>query len=236
MTINTSRTTEFDIGQIVLMAYRKAGLLNEHQALDAPKSNAGKALLETIIKELEIYGVSARTVVLERVTVTALTNTYALEASTFDIVGSAVWIDGDDPDPDNPQAVFPLRPVDREQRQIIDSEAASGQPTLFYVDQTTVPISVWLWPTPSADGYVRFQSRRLAADSTDTAKTPDLERYWVQYLIHELGAQLAADNSMLAKAAYLDAIAQRKLVMCRAYANPRGSFQIGLDHPTGWSR
>lgn len=236
MTINTSRTAEFDIGQLVLMGYRKAGLLNEHQALTAAKSNAGKALLETIIKELEIYGVSARSVILERVAVTAGTNTYSLDASTFDIVGSAVWIDGTDPDPDNPLAVFPLRPVDREERQIISSESAQAQPTLFYVDQTTVPVSVWLWPTPSADGYVRFQARRLSADSTDTAKTPDLERYWAQYLIHELGAQLAADNSMLAKAAYLDGIAQRKLTMCRAYANPRGSFQIGLDHSTGWSR
>jgi hypothetical protein len=236
LTIATTRTNEFDIGQIVLMAYRKAGLLNEHQSLTTAKTNAGKALLETIVKELEIYGVAARWGVLERVTVTAGVNTLSLDATTLDVRASAVWIDGDDPDPDNPTTVLPMTSVDEERRQVISSAAAEGQPTLFYVDKTTVPISVWIWPTPISNGFIRFQSRRLAADNLDTTKTPDLERYWAQYLIHELGAQLAMDNSMLEKAVALDAIAQRKLTMCRAYSNPRGSFQIGLDHATGWSR
>lgn len=237
MTIDTSRTTELDIGQIVLMGYRKAGLLNEHQDCSAPKLAAGKMLLETIVKELEIYGVTARSVVLERITVTASTNTYSLDASTFDVVGSAVWIDGDDPDPDHPQSVFPMTAVDREQRQTITSSAAEAQPTLFYVDKTTVPISVWLWPTPVDAGYVRFQSRRLSADSTDTTKTPDLERYWAQYLIWELGHQLAVDNSLnMVRVSHLAGVAQQKLQYARAYSNPRGSFQMTLSHSTGWSR
>jgi len=237
MTIATTRTNEFDIGQIVLMGYRRAGLVNVHQGLNAAQLNAGKALLETVIKELEIYGVAARWGVLERITVTAGANTYLLDSSTLDVRGSAVWIDGDDPDPDNPQVVLPMTSVDEERRQVIGSEAAEGQPTLFYVDKTTVPISVWIWPTPVDGGYIRFQSRRLAADNLDTTKTPDLERYWAQYLIWELGHQLAVDSSLeMTRILHLAGVAEKKLTMCRAYSNPRGSFQIGLDHSTGWSR
>lgn len=235
MTIASTRTQELDIGQLILMGYRKAGLLNENQEANAAKLSAGKMLLETIVKELQIYGIYAKSVVLETVTLVAGTRTYALSANTFDVLATAVHIASTD-NVNNPQSALALTAIDREQRQTVSNESATGVPTTFYVDRTVTPITVWIWPVPAAAGWIRFQSHRLAADNFDTTKTIDLERYWAQYIIWELGSQLAADNSMLEKAAYCDAIAQRKLTMCRAYSNPRGSFQIQMDHPTGWTR
>lgn len=235
LTVAATRTEELDIGQLVLMGYRRAGLLNEHQEANAAKLNHGKMVLETIIKELQIYGIYAREVVLETVAIVTGTKTYSLASTTLDVLATAVHIDGTD-DIDNPTSALVMKMVDREQRQTISNESATGSPTMFYVDRTTVPLSVWIWPAPSSNGWVRFQSHRLAADNLDTTKTVDLERYWAQYIIWELGHQLAVDNSMLERGAYCATIAAQKLTMCRAYSNPRGSFQIQMDHSTPWSR
>lgn len=236
MTISTSRTNEFDIGQVVLMGYRMAGLLNEHQDVSAPKLAAGKVLLETIIKHLQVYGITARAVVLETVAITSGINTYSLSSDAFDVVDSAVHIDASE-DPDNPVSALMMSMIDRERRQTISNEAAEGVPTLFYVDRTTVPASIWIWPTPQDDGYVRLQIHRLAADSLDTTKTPDLERFWAQYLIWELAHQLAVSNSLdPVRIAHLASQAQAKLIACKAYASPRGAQQLPINHPTAWSR
>lgn len=236
MTIATTRTRELEVGHLVTMAYRLAGLLNEHQACPEVKAIAGRDLLETIMKHLQVYGVFARAVTLSNITLVSGTNTYNLPTDVFDVFGSAVHIESGD-DPDNPEHVFAMRPVSREERQLLAAQAATGPPSLFYVDKTTVPNSVWLYPTPNEAGYVRFQTHRLAADSNNATATPDLERYWAQYLIWELAYQLAMANSLpIERVAMLRADAKEKLTMCRAYATPRGSFQIGLDHATGWSR
>lgn len=236
MTVNTSRTTEFDIGQIVLMGYRMAGLLNENQALNSAQTNAGKALLETIVKHLQVYGITARAVTFEVVTVTAGTREYSLSADVFDVLGTATWIDaGQNPQAANGETTVTM--MDRETRQRIASKASTGSVSLFYSDRTVVPNKVWLWPIPADNGYLRFQVHRLSADSTDTTKTPDLERYWAQYLIWELAYQLATSNSLSAEhRLLLKNEAKEKLVACKAYARPRGAFVMGIDHPTGWNR
>lgn len=236
MTINSSRTTEFDVGQIVLMGYRMAGLLNEHQPLNSAQTNAGKALLETIVKHLQVYGITARAVTFEVVTVTAGTREYTLSADVFDVLGTASWIDAGE-DPAAADGEMTVTMMDRETRQRIGSKAATGSVSLFYSDRTVVPNKVWLWPIPADSGYLRFQVHRLSADSTDTTKTPDLERYWAQYLIWELAYQLATANSLAPeRLLLLKNEAKEKLVACKAYARPRGAFVMGIVHPTGWSR
>lgn len=237
MTINTSRTREFTIGSLATMAYRLAGLLNEHQSLTEAKSVAARDLLETILDELQTHGLYARTVTFERVALAANANELTFPAYVFDVIGDAMHIDATEPNPDRATSEFVVSQIDRDTRQKVSSKAATGNPTMFYADRTGELVKAWVWPTPDASCFLRFQVHRMTADSNDATKTPDVERFWVQHLLWELAHQLAVSNSMsMPRIAHLATMAEKKLMAARAYANPRGSQQAVLDHRTAWSR
>ncbi len=236
MTVATTRTRRFRIDQIVTAAYRLAGLLNEHQAPNTAQKNAAYDLLETMLKENQVTGLFAREIVFETITLTAGTNEYNLSESTFDVIADGMYIDAAESDPDHAAAEMVVTQIDREQRQTIQAKNASAIPTMFYVDRTADTVKVWLWPIPNEAGRVRFQVHRFVADSFDGNATPDLEVFWEQWEIWELAHQLATAASLsMDRILHLQTVAEKKLMLCRAYANPRGSQQAYADHPTPWS-
>lgn len=237
MTIATTRTRRLKIDQIVTAAYRLAGLLNEAQEANAAKRNAAYTLLETALEENQVTGLFARCIVFELIQLVAGTNVYSLDASTFDVIGDGMYIEASDPDPEHATTELVVTQIDREQRQTIQAKNATAFPTMFYTDRTADIVQVWLWPIPNEAGRIRFQVHRRVTDSYDGNATADVEPFWQQWMIWELAHQLATANSLnMARILHLKATAQEKLMFCRAYANPRGSQQAYVDHPTPWSR
>lgn len=237
MTIAATRTRRLTIDNIVLTAYRVAGLVNEGQQASAAKRLAAYTLLETIVDENQIYGLYAREIVFETLLLTAGEDEYALSDDAFDVISDGMYIPANDPDPEHATAEMLVVQIDRESWQRISAKSSVSYPTQFYTDRTSDTLRVKLWPIPSEAGRIRFQVHRLTADNNDGGATPDLERFWVQFLIWELAHQLATSNSLsLERILHLQQTAAAKLLICRAYANPRGSQQAYLDHSTGWNR
>jgi hypothetical protein len=116
----------------------------------------------------------------------------------------------------------------------MSAKSASNRPNIFFVDQQANPTQVRLWPVPSEAGTIRFQGVRLLADVTDGNSTVDLERYWQQFLIFELGSQLAISANKLEHGGLLAQKAMKLLERCKAAANQGVASYIRLDHSTGW--
>lgn len=237
MTISSTRTRELSIDKIVLLAYRHAGLLNETQGASETKKAAARDVLETIVDELQIKGLYARSIVFETVQLTTGSENATLSTNVFDVIDAGAYISATDPDPTHAQGETVVQQIDRAEWQRISDKGATGRPALFYTDRTVFPVKVVVWPLPDEAGLIRFQVHRLGADVENGAATPDLERFWAQYLIWELAHQLALANSINpVKVQYLGSVAAAKLVECRAYANPRTSQQMYVDHRQGWTR
>lgn len=238
MTVGTTRTRKLTINNIVTAAYRMAGLLNVHQSPNTAQRDAAYTLLETIVDENQIYGLYARDVVFELVELAVDETEYALSTSTFDVIGDGMYIPASVADVERAEGETVVKQIDRDEWQKLSSKGAeSSVPSLFYCDRTDdTAVKIVVWPVPTEAGHVRVQAHRLAADNFEGEKTPDLERHWNQFLIWELGGQLAISNSMREQGILLKTEAQRKLLMARAYANPRGSQQAYVDHRTPWSK
>lgn len=239
MTVGTTRTRRLTIDNIVLAAYRLAGLLNVHQGTNQAQRDAAYTLLETIVDENQIYGLYARDIVFELVELEADVTSYALATDTFDVIGDGMYIPASVADIERAEGETVVKQIDRDEWQKLSSKGAeSSVPTLLYVDRTNdEAVQIKVWPVPTEAGHIRIQSHRLAADNFEGEKTPDLERHWNQFLIWELGHQLAMSNSVtITTIAHLSQTAQAKLLMARSYANPRGSQQAWVDHRTPWSR
>lgn len=76
----------------------------------------------------------------------------------------------------------------------------------------------------------------MLADSKLGTDTPDLERYWHDYLQFELAYRFALASSLMSdEKALLKAEAAEAKQTAQNYAKQFVPSQIALDHRTGWS-
>lgn len=244
MTIQTTTTNELTIDQIVRQSYVKAGLLSEYQAIDITKGTRAKELLDTIVKELEMEGILAKSVSFEPVTLTAGTSIYPLSENTLDAFGVAMWID-----PLQVAATpgstanneLPVYPMDRKEWQTITSkDSAEDRPLKYYCHREFSIAQVYYWPVPGAGttgGIVRHQVHRYRADATDGAATLDYEKSWTQFFIWELAHQLSVDaQKPLDRCQYLGGVARAKKRQAKLYSAERPGQRFTIGHTSGRRR
>lgn len=244
MTISPTTTNELTIDQIVRQAYVKAGLLSEYQQVDNTKGMLAKQLLDTIVKELEMEGILAKSVSFESVTLTAGTSIYTLSANTLDAFGVAMWIDplqvAAAPGSTS-NSELPVYPMDRKEWQTITSkDSPADRPLKYYCHREFAQPQVYYWPVPDSTttgGIVRHQVHRYRADATDGAATLDYEKSWTQYFIHELAHQLSVSNQKpLDRCQYLATLALAKKRQAKLYSAERPGQRFTIGHTSGRQR
>jgi hypothetical protein len=230
VTISASRTNELNIDGICRQAYRLAGLMGADMTLGGAVLADLKVQLDLIVKGLAVHGLHEKVMDFEDVTLVTDDDTYSLSASTLDAVGVGTVVD---------EGTI-VSPCTREVLLVLQQGEGSGPPSHYFVDRSTTPISVVLYPPPSADqnGQVlRFQVHVLRADSTGGTDTADVERYFQQYLVWELGHWAAVSGGRDASSCgYLRSQAEKMLEKCKPAAKPSGHGTITLCMPTQWSR
>lgn len=229
----STRSHEFNVGQICRLAYRESSLLSVYTDMTAQQASAAVDFLSLIVHSIEAEGIFARTIEFEEVVLVAGQDVYSLSASTLDVTGLAMYVL-----PGQTVVELPLQPMSREQWQEIGVRDTFGPPTRFYIHRTssTLEVRLWLTPGPSeAGGLVRLQSQRLRADVTDQNATPDFERYWADYLVEKLAAKLARSNALgLDRVQELEGMAARSLAKCRGKSNQGTPQQFVLRHGRRW--
>jgi hypothetical protein len=225
----STRTHEFNVGQICRLAYREASLLSVYQDMTAQQSSAAVDFLELIVHSVEAEGLFARSIEFETVTLADGDDDYNLSVNTLDVTGTAMYIP-----PGQTMVELPVEPMSREQWQEIGVRDVEAPPTRYYVHRTATVLELRLWPTPGASenlGTIRLQSHRLRADVSDTAATPDFERYWADYLVEKLAAKLARSNALgLDRVQELEGMAARALAKCRGKSNEGTPQQLVIRH------
>lgn len=234
MTVNSSRTKEYNIDELVLVAHRRAGLVHISQSVSVEQGAWGRQLLELTMKHLETLGVQVRTRSFESVELTAGEGVYSMSADVLDITGAGAYISADEVDPEHPASTIQVSLIDHMQWQQRSAEAAEGNPTRAYVHREGALVQAWLWPLPVENGQIRFPVQLLFPDCTDGRKTPGTQRPWAQYLTFELAWQLAdAADKSADRVRSLRTEAAAKLKECREFSAEKVPFQMSLNHPIG---
>src|SRR6266566_2167675 len=92
MTVSSTSSFEFNIGQICLMAYRDAGVVSIYQNLTDAQGSAARDLLQRIVNSSQSKGLFARTMDFSNVTLVAGQFGYTMPNSVLDVVGTAMFI------------------------------------------------------------------------------------------------------------------------------------------------
>lgn len=232
MTVMTTNVREFDINTLVLMAYQYAGLMNEMQTAEGPqwdaKSAYGRRQLEVIIDGLVADGIFERHVQTYDVAVTAGSASVELPVDTVDVRGDGGLLQDDG-------SLFKLLQITRQTYVSKTPPAQAGTPSEFYVSRGA-PMLLLPWPVPDGDCTIRIQRQVLAYDSSAGAATVDLERYWTDYLLHELAVRVAMSNGVTSVVQILQAKATAAKNAARGKASGQLSNQIVVRHPGPYTR
>lgn len=232
MTVSTSSTNEFNVGKICRLAYMEAGLLNPNMQLSEAESSVARDFLEVITRSVDVEGMFAKVAEDAEVTLAAGVVTYSLAADVIDVSGSGMYIDPTDTNPGAAETI--VKPVSRETYHEISAKTAESRPVWFFLDRSTVPLSVKIWPKPSTSedgGILRLQIQRLRADVSSATVTMDFERFWTDYLVLKLAAKLARSNSLnLGRVQELETMAADTLRKCKAKSHQQVNQQFVVRH------
>jgi hypothetical protein len=237
MTISSSNTRELNIGQIIRLARQVPGLAPLESGMEGPQwlaaAEFGRSQLELIIDRLSTDQYLVRQVELYTTTVSAAGDggaaaPIALPGDTVDVVGTIMY------QPSGQTAESTIYPVAREEWHGTIDKSRTGTPSRYYLHRAG-SVLLYLLPVPDVAGAtLRIQRQKLLADSGDGNATPDIERYWADYLQWELAFRYAVGTLPMDRVSTLRAEANRALVEAKSKARPQLSTQAELGHMTGW--
>lgn len=232
MTISTTRDNEQTIGTLVSDAYRMASLLGDHQTLDTARMNKGMRALERICKSPEFNGAVARVVAPYILDIDADDGAYSLPSYVITPLGDAGFYLDDE------TQETPVIQSNRQQYQAIGDKAVTGErPTSYFADRTTDPVSVYLYPVPTAAGSLRLQVQRLRADVTSSTATLDLERHWHEAVMMALAHKLALSAGLpMNRVEYIGNEAKAGTKLAYDESSQQVTVRARVNHPTPWSR
>lgn len=228
------------IDDVVLRAYRRAGLVNVAQSATTAQLAAGRATLADLIDFIDAGGNFMRAVQVGYVTMVTGQNVYTLPENVYDIAGDGAYID-----PTQSQMAFqaatetPVTMKDRDTWQGLTSKSAQSRPYLAYFAREAPKATLYVWPTPAvadSGGKIRFNFHVTRPDVTIGTNTIPFERYWTEYFVWGLAVRLAFDNSMPDTASALAPMAAAALQQAKGYSKQNVSMQAAVNHPTGWAQ
>lgn len=230
MAISTNRTYEFNVSQIITLAFKTAAIINIEQSCNPEQLKFGKDQLDLMTQALEADGVFARSTELVLVDLVEDQSEYTLPDDVCDIIENAQLL-GDSNDTVNGsyyEAV--IRRVRIAEWGRIPNKQIRGIPTMFYDERTPTGIKIHLYPVPLFGAALRFQVQRLRARN-ELAGTPDLERWWADWLVSELAARIAtASGFPVGQVQLLQQLADRKYQRCKDKSSQRAPNQMILSH------
>lgn len=236
MPISSTPTTPIAINTLILLAYKRAGVLPVEAttagANMASKLSHGKTLLDLILDNLAVEGFNARTMSTYDLDIVAGTSSYTLPDTLLDVYEDAMFYSDA-----NPDAELVCKQIDIATWQTLTVKTSeSPRPQLYAAFRTGATPVVRLWPVPTEAGTLRFKTVRLLGDSQTGTNSVDLARYWQDALVWMLAHYIAVDSSMPQdRVALLFATAESKKRAAMRFNYEHTSQQAVVSYPTQWS-
>jgi hypothetical protein len=121
---------------------------------------------------------------------------------------------------------IPITRISREDYQNIPTKASTGNPTMAYVDHSSLNApQIVLWPVPSAAITLYYDRLRFIDDATSLSNTADAHRFMYDVIAYALAARLcekyAPERYPLNQSRY-----RETLIKAKAAIIPRGDVMI----------
>lgn len=240
MTISDAPSVPVSINGLILLAYKRAGLLPVEAKLSGanmiPKLEHGRQLLDVIMDGLATDGFNARTTSFYELPIVAGQESYTLPDSILDVYEDAMFIPTES-HPTQTTGELVCKQVDTSTWHLLTTKGStSTRPSLYASFRHGATVQLKFWPVPNDAGTMRLKTVRLLGGNATGTNTPDLQRYWHGALIWCLAYQVAVDSSMPAdKVGMLGGMAEKEKKKCLAYSREHTPTVGYLLYPNQWA-
>ncbi len=241
MTLATEVSAPVSINGLILLAYKRAGILPVEARLSGanmtPKLEHGRQTLDLVLDGLATEGFIARTTSFYDLPIVAGESQYTLPDTVLDVFEDAMFIPSTNDDTKHTTGELVCKQMDTSTWQLMTNKGAiSSRPQLFVALRGGATPVLRFWPVPSEDGTMRLKTVRLLGSGSDGTKSLDLQRYWQDAIVWCLAYHFAVDASMpLDRVAMLAATSAQKKKECLGYAFEHTGTQASVAYQTQWS-
>ena len=241
MTLSTTPSVPISINQLILLAYKRAGVLPVEAKLSGanmiPKLEHGRQLLDLIIDGLAPEGFIARTMAFYDLPMVAGESEYTLPDSVLDVIEDGMFVPSENPDTKHTTGELVCKQIDLSTWQTLTTKGSiSTRPQLYAAFRHGATVKLRFWPVPSEAGTMRLKTVRLLGGNANGAMSADLQRYWYDALVWCLAYYVAVDSSMPADTiSLLSMTAAEKKKACVRYSFEHTNQQAVFCSPNQWS-
>jgi hypothetical protein len=242
LSVNASPSTPISINTLILLAYKRAGVLPVEARLNGgnmtPKLEHGRQTLDLILDGLATEGFDARRTTFYDLVLQPGESQYTLPDSILDVFEDAMFVPADtNNDTKFTTGELICKQIDLSTWQTLTVKGStSTRPQLYVSLRDGATVKLRFWPVPNDAGTMRLKTVRLLGGNSDGTKNPDLQRYWYDALVWLLAYYVAVDSSMPSdKVQLLQMTAEGKKRECVRYSFEHTSTQAYLSYSTQWS-
>lgn len=241
MAINPLPSTPISINTLILLAYKRAGVLPVEAKLNGANMTAklehGRQTLDLILDGLATEGFMARTTQFYDLQLVAGESQYTLPDTILDVFEDAMFIPSENLDTKHTTGELVCRQMDLSTWQTLTVKGSiSTRPQLYVAVRSGATVELRFWPVPSEAGVMRLKTVRLLGTNADGTKNPDLQRYWYDALVFCLAYYVAIDSSMpMEKIQMLQGLAADKKKACVRYGFEHTAIQAMVGSTSQWS-
>lgn len=168
--------------QICTYAAQELGVLSSGEELTADEQADMMVRLTAMLKSWSVKANLFREAT-TTATITADTASVALPQGVREINAVRLVISADNE--------RPLGYWNRGQYYAIPNRAASGDPTVYHVEEGIGALTLYVWPVPTANKTVKIDYSRSAEIVTDGAQTLDIAQEWQEAVYKNLAVRCA---------------------------------------------
>lgn len=206
MAINAQPASFPIIDEVVLDAYKKAGLLPIEFGIGSDvqwsaKAAHGRRTLNRLMAAFSTHRFFEYFTNFDYLDCEVGVNVYNLDADVLNIVDDGSYIPAsNDPEEEQTTGETPVKPMSAFRWNQLSGKSSSGIPMHYSLQRNNETsqgqIILRLWPTPSETGKIRFRTHRVPGSSSIGSDNPDFKRHWELWAVYALAYELMVDSSM----------------------------------------
>jgi hypothetical protein len=204
MTISATTSDYNTIDQLILMGYKRAGLIPVDFAIGGDvqwnaKAEHGRQTLNRLVNGLATLGFIDHFVDFFVLDLVAGQPNYDIDPddNILNFVDSGSHIPANNGTEEiETTGETPVKPISRHRWNSLSSKVAESTPTLYYLHRNGPNLTLYLWPTPAATTKIRFQIHRIPGSNSTGSNTPDLQRHWDSWITYALAYEFMSDAKL----------------------------------------
>lgn len=246
MAINANQDAISTIDEVVLDAFKKAGLLPIEFGIGsdvqwAAKAAHGRRTLGRLLTAHSTHRYFEYFVNIDVLALATGTSLYFLDADILNIIGDGSYIPASNaPEEEHTSGETPVRPISAARWNQLSAKSSNGTPTCYFLErhsETGQQLQLRIWPIPTEDGKIRFRSHRIPnASAISGSDDPDFKRHWELWAVKALAYELMVDGSMPLDACdRMKRDADELFEIIKSYDTNNTPPDVVLVHSTPWS-